>query len=40
MDGRVCTGEMVLELALAYTKAINDDKLPNIENAWSLVSQN
>lgn len=38
MDGRVCSGEMVLELVLAYTHAINDDRLPNIENAWASVS--
>jgi uncharacterized protein (DUF427 family) len=31
---------MVLELAIAYTGAINEDKLPNIENAWTYVCAN
>jgi hypothetical protein len=40
LNGRNLTGEMILELALAYTGAINEDKLPNIENAWTYVCQN
>ena len=34
------TGEMLLELALAYTGAINEGSVPNIQNAWSYVCQN
>ncbi len=34
------TGEMLLELAQAYTSAINEGSVPNIENAWSYVCQN
>lgn len=31
---------MLLELALAYTGAINEGTVPNIQNAWSYVCQN
>ena len=31
---------MLLELALAYTGAINEGSVPNIQNAWSYVCQN
>ena len=31
---------MLLELATAYTSAINEGSVPNIENAWSYVCQN
>lgn len=31
---------MILELAQAYTSAINDSKLPNIESAWTYVCRN
>ena len=31
---------MLLELAVAYTEAINDGSVPNIQNAWSYVCQN
>ena len=34
------TGEMLLELTMAYTSAINEGSVPNIENAWSYVCQN
>jgi len=34
------TGEMLLELAVAYTSAINEGSVPNIQNAWSYVCQN
>lgn len=34
------TGEMLLELAQAYTSAINEGSVPNIQNAWSYVCQN
>lgn len=34
------TGEMLLELATAYTNAINEGSVPNIQNAWSYVCQN
>jgi hypothetical protein len=40
LNGRNLTGEMVLELAVACTGAINEDKLPNIGNAWTYVCQN
>jgi hypothetical protein len=31
---------MILELALAYTNAINSGSVPNIQNAWTYVCQN
>ena len=40
LNGKQVTGEMLLELATAYTSAINEGSVPNIENAWSYVCQN
>ena len=40
MNGKTLTGEMMLELAHAYTGAINEGTVPNIQNAWSYVCQN
>ena len=40
LNGRQVTGEMLLELAQAYTAAINEGSVPNIQNAWSYVCQN
>ena len=37
LNGKQITGEMLLELAIAYTGAINEGTLPNIQNAWSYV---
>lgn len=40
LNGKQVTGEMLLELAQAYTSAINEGSVPNIQNAWSYVCQN
>jgi len=40
LNGKVLNGEMLLELCLAYTEAINTGSVPNIQNAWSYVCQN
>lgn len=40
LNGKALTGEMLLELCLAYTEAINTGSVPNIQNAWSYVCQN
>lgn len=40
LNGKAVTGEMLLELAQAYTSAINEGSVPNIQNAWSYVCQN
>jgi hypothetical protein len=40
LNNKVLTGEMILELAHAYTKAINQGSVPNIQNAWTYVCQN
>ena len=40
LNSKQMTGEMLLELALAYTGAINEGSVPNIQNAWSYVCQN
>ena len=40
LNNKQMTGEMLLELALAYTNSINDGSVPNIQNAWSYVCQN
>ena len=40
LNGKALTGEMLLELCLAYTEAINTGSVPNIQTAWSYVCQN
>lgn len=40
LNGRVLTGEMLYELCIAYTEAINTGSVPNIQSAWSYVCQN
>jgi hypothetical protein len=40
LNGRQVTGEMLAELAIAYTNAINSGNLPNIQSAWSYVCTN
>ena len=40
VNGKTLNGEMLLELCLAYTEAINTGSVPNIQNAWSYVCQN
>lgn len=40
LNGKAVTGQMLLELATAYTVAINEGSVPNIENAWLYVCQN
>ena len=40
LNGKVVTGKMLLELTHAYTQAINEGSVPNIQNAWSYVCQN
>lgn len=40
MHGKPVTGEMLLELAEAYTSSINSGKVPNIQNAWTYVCKN
>ena len=37
LNNKQLTGEMLLELATAYTQAINEGSVPNIQNAWSYV---
>ena len=40
LNNRILTGEMLYELCVAYTDAINKGSVPNIQNAWSYVCQN
>ena len=40
LHGKVLNGEMLLELCIAYTEAINSGSVPNIQNAWNYVCQN
>lgn len=40
LNGKTLNGEMLLELCLAYTDAINTGSVPNIQSAWSYVCQN
>lgn len=37
LNGKTVTGKMLLELTQAYTTAINEGSVPNIQNAWSYV---
>lgn len=37
LNGRYITGEMFLELCLAYTEAINKGSVPCIESAWTYL---
>ena len=37
LNNKQITGEMLLELCNAYTTAINNGSVPNIQNAWSYV---
>jgi hypothetical protein len=37
LNGKTLNGEMLLELCIAYTDAINTGSVPNIQNAWSYV---
>lgn len=40
LNNKQVTGVMFLELACAYTRAINEGSVPNIQTAWSYVCQN
>ena len=40
LNGRYITGEMFLELCMAYTEAINKGSVPCIESAWTYLCQN
>jgi hypothetical protein len=40
LNGRFITGEMFLELCIAYTEAINKGSVPCIESAWTYLCQN
>lgn len=40
LNGRFINGEMLLELCLAYTQAINKGTVPCIESAWTYLCQN
>jgi hypothetical protein len=40
MNGKQITGKMLLDLADAYTQAINSGSVPNIQTAWSYICQN
>ena len=40
LNGRYITGEMLLELCLAYTEAINKGSVPCIDSAWNYLCQN
>ena len=37
LNGKALNGEMLLELCLSYTEAINTGSVPNIQNAWIYV---
>ena len=37
LNGKTLNGSMLLELCRSYVDAINDGKVPCIENAWSYV---
>ena len=37
LNGRFITGEMLLELCVAYTGAINKGSVPCIESAWTYI---
>ncbi|CAG9329474.1 unnamed protein product [Blepharisma stoltei] len=39
LNGQMLTGEMLGQLAIAYTEAINKGGVPNIEGAWTSVCQ-
>lgn len=40
LNGQFITGEMFLELCIAYTDAINKGSIPCIESAWTYLCQN
>lgn len=40
INNKIVTGEMMLELCHAYTKAINKGSVPCIESAWTYVCNN
>ena len=40
LNGRFITGEMLLELCVAYTSAINKGSVPCIESAWTYICKN
>ena len=40
LNGRSITGEMLIELCLAYTDSINKGSVPCIESAWTYLCQN
>lgn len=40
LNGRLITGEMLLELCLSYTEAINRGGVPCIESAWNYLCKN
>jgi hypothetical protein len=40
LNGKFVTGEMLLELADAYTESINSGSVPNIQSAWTYVCHN
>lgn len=40
LNGKLISGEMLLELCLAYTEAINKGSVPCIESAWTYLCQN
>ena len=40
LNGKALNGDMLLELCISYTEAINTGSVPNIQNAWSYVCQN
>jgi len=37
LKNQLINGDMLIELASAYVKALNGGKIPTIENAWDYV---
>jgi hypothetical protein len=40
INGRKLNGEMLFNLALSYTEAINKGAIPSIESSWSYICKN
>jgi hypothetical protein len=40
MNGKLLNGQMFYELCQAYTVSINNNSVPNIENAWISLCKN
>jgi len=40
VNGRRINGRILADLCIEYTNAINSDKIPSIENAWTQMCKN